>query len=221
MHLDFLFDLFRRTADREAVVFRDETVTYRELHDLCMQWSDWLERHEVAPGQVVALSGDYAPNTIALLLALAQRNAIVLQAGLATGHKLDEILEVGQAEVVIDITPEGIASLRRTGAGATHPLYDGLRRDERPGLVLFSSGSTGKSKAVVHAVARLMTKYRRRGRDLRTLAFLLFDHIGGIDTLFYCLSNGSCIVVVEHRDPATVCAAVERYKVQVLPVAPT
>jgi long-chain acyl-CoA synthetase len=90
-----------------------------------------------------------------------------------------------------------------------------------PGLVLFSSGSTGKIKAAVHDFAGLLEKYKTRRKDLRTLTFLLFDHIGGIDTLLYTLSNGSCIVTVEDRSPDSVCAAIEKFQVEVLPVTPT
>jgi long-chain acyl-CoA synthetase len=55
----------------------------------------------------------------------------------------------------------------------------------------------------------------------RTLTFLLYDHIGGVDTLLYCLSNASCIVTVPDRLPDTVCAAVETFGVEVLPVSPS
>ena len=39
--------------------------------------------------------------------------------------------------------------------------------------------------------------------------FLHFDHIGGVDTLFYCLSNGSAIIVPRDRSPEAVCEAVQ------------
>ncbi len=58
-----------------------------------------------------------------------------------------------------------------------------------PGLVLFSSGSTGKSKAALHNFARLLEKFQVRRNSLITLTMLLLDHIGGINTLFYVLSN--------------------------------
>jgi acyl-CoA synthetase (AMP-forming)/AMP-acid ligase II len=53
------------------------------------------------------------------------------------------------------------------------------------------------------------------------LSFLLFDHIGGINTMLYALSNGGCMVTLEDRAPDAVCAAIERWKVQVLPTSPT
>jgi acyl-coenzyme A synthetase/AMP-(fatty) acid ligase len=56
---------------------------------------------------------------------------------------------------------------------------------------------------------------------MRTMSFLLLDHIGGINTLFHTLSNGGTVVSVDARDPETVCAAVARHRVQLLPTSPT
>lgn len=221
MHFDFLFKVFEEAAVREAVIFRDRPTTYAELTALCRKWSAWLERQSIPAGSVIALHADYSPDAIALLLALGLRDAIVLQAGRATGDKRANLLSIGEAEAVIDLSAEGEAHFTWTGVAARHELYQRLRQQGHPGLVLFSSGSTGAIKGVVHDLARLLLKYRRPRQDLRTIAFLLFDHIGGIDTLFYCLSNGSAIVVVEERAPASVCEAIQKHRAQVLPVAPT
>jgi acyl-coenzyme A synthetase/AMP-(fatty) acid ligase len=137
------------------------------------------------------------------------------------GKKSDELTEIGQAEAIVTVDESENVTVSHTGIAARHELYDKLREAAHPGLVLFSSGSTGKPKGTVHDISRLLRKYHTRRHDLRTLAFLLFDHIGGFDTLFYCLSNGSCVVVVEERTPDAVCAAVERHRIEVLPVAPT
>jgi acyl-CoA synthetase (AMP-forming)/AMP-acid ligase II len=56
---------------------------------------------------------------------------------------------------------------------------------------------------------------------LRTLGFLLFDHIGGVNTLLYTLSNGGCMVTVEDRSPDAVGRTIARHGVELLPTSPT
>jgi acyl-coenzyme A synthetase/AMP-(fatty) acid ligase len=56
---------------------------------------------------------------------------------------------------------------------------------------------------------------------LRTLAFLLFDHIAGLDTLFYTLRNGGTLVFTDRRDPAAILALIAEKRVEVLPTSPS
>jgi acyl-CoA synthetase (AMP-forming)/AMP-acid ligase II len=53
------------------------------------------------------------------------------------------------------------------------------------------------------------------------MVFLMFDHIGGINTLFHSLASGSCMVIPPNRSPDTVCRLIEQHKVSVLPASPT
>jgi acyl-CoA synthetase (AMP-forming)/AMP-acid ligase II len=87
--------------------------------------------------------------------------------------------------------------------------------------VLFSSGSTGKSKAAVHDFVPMLEKYQVPRHRLRTITFLLFDHIGGVNTLLYNLSNTGCVITVSDRKPETVCQVIQDFKVELLPTSPT
>jgi long-chain acyl-CoA synthetase len=100
-------------------------------------------------------------------------------------------------------------------------LYSILRERQHPGLILFSSGSTGKSKAAVHDMAGILDKFKVPRHQQRTIPFLLYDHIGGVNTMLYTLSNGGCLVTVTSRAPDDVLAAIEKYQVALLPTSPT
>jgi acyl-CoA synthetase (AMP-forming)/AMP-acid ligase II len=56
---------------------------------------------------------------------------------------------------------------------------------------------------------------------LRTITFLLYDHIGGVNTLLYTLSNAGCVITVQDRSPDAVSRMFEKYKVELLPTSPT
>ena len=108
-----------------------------------------------------------------------------------------------------------------TGRIASHAYYKTLQESGNPGLVLFSSGSTGKHKAAVHDLKALLKKFSVPRHCYRTLVFLQLDHIGGVNTLFYTLSNAGAVVVSEGRTPRQVCEAIATHHVELLPTSPT
>jgi acyl-CoA synthetase (AMP-forming)/AMP-acid ligase II len=221
MRIDFLLDGFRTNHAKDAVVWRDQMFSYGWLADAVDRWGRSLADAMVAPGTVVSLEGDFSPNAIALLLALVERGCIVVPLTASVETKKPEFLAIAQVEVIASVSANDQARLEPTAARASHELYTGLRSARHPGLVLFSSGSTGASKAAVHDFVPLLEKFRIPRHALRTLTFLLFDHIGGVNTLLYVLSNAGCIVTLQARSPQAVCAAIERHRVQLLPTSPT
>ena len=98
-------------------------------------------------------------------------------------------------------------------------LYEQL---DRSGLVLFSSGTSGEPKGMLHNLDALLERYRNvRPREDRCLLLLLIDHIGGLDTALRCLFSGSTLVVPEARTPDAAATAIEQHRVNVLPASPT
>jgi acyl-CoA synthetase (AMP-forming)/AMP-acid ligase II len=170
---------------------------------------------------VVAFEGDYDASSVSLLVALAQRGTIAVPLASAVGAQKAEFLETARAEWLIGCQRgETIAVLPR-GSQARISILDRLADTGTPGLVLFSSGSTGRAKAMLHDFTRLIEKFQVRRAAGRMLSFLLLDHIGGINTLLHGLTNGGTVVAVPDRQPETVCAVIERNRVEVLPASPT
>jgi acyl-CoA synthetase (AMP-forming)/AMP-acid ligase II len=50
---------------------------------------------------------------------------------------------------------------------------------------------------------------------------LLFDHWGGLNTLFHTLSCGGVVLSLHERSPEKVCAFIEKHKIELLPASPT
>ncbi len=117
---------------------------------------------------------------------------------------------------------ESRRAIRSAGHSARHPLIRQLVRAGRSGLILFSSGTTGEPKAMLHDLGRLVEGYSiKEGPGPRTLAFLHYDHIGGLDILFRALASGASLVIPEDRDPGTIARLIERHRIEVLPASPT
>jgi acyl-coenzyme A synthetase/AMP-(fatty) acid ligase len=221
MFIDFLREGFAKNAAAPALVWRDREYRYDWLLAEVDGCAAELARHGVPTGAVVSIEADFSPKAIALLLALLELRAIIVPLTSSVESKKPEFRGVAEVEWVATVDGADRVEFRATGATAAHEFLLRLKKAGRPGLILFSSGSTGKSKAAVHDFASLLEKFKVPRHSKRTITFLLFDHIGGINTLLYNLANGGCIVTVEERSPQAICAAIERHRVQVLPTSPT
>ena len=221
MFIDFFLDVFETHKKKDAIVWNDSVFSYGWLKEKVCSWQQILKEKNIQPGTVVMVEADYSPSSIALLLALIENAAILVPITASVAHKKDEFIETSEVETVISIEPDDSYKITHLKTQATHEHIATLRSLNIPGLILFSSGSTGKSKAAVHDVAKLLEKFKVKRHALRAITFLLYDHIGGVNTLLYTLSNGGCVITVSDRQPDTVLAAVEKFNVELLPTSPT
>ena len=175
----------------------------------------------VSAGDVCSLEADFSPTAIAAMLALTHLRAIQLPITSTSGVNRDFLEEVGGVEKRVVIDNSDQITLTDTQRSAEHELYGKLRSAGSPGLVLFSSGSTGVPKGAVHDLSRLLAKFHVRRHAYRTIPFLLYDHIGGVNTLLYTLSNGGCLAVVDDRSPVSIASVIEEHRVELLPTSPS
>ncbi len=221
MGIEFLLRTFGEFAGEEAIVFHERAYTFAWLQESFQGVEKELARAGVNRGTVASLEADFSPRSIAGLLALMARGAIVVPLGPRTEASRESLRALAQVERRVVVGPDDRLEIAGTGRSAEHALYARLRGLGHPGLVLFTSGYTGEPKAALHDCCRLLVKYQHRRHRLRTLLLLLFDHIGGIDTLLQALGNGSAVVIPSDRTPEIVCETVARHRVQVVPAAPS
>ncbi|WP_298817368.1 long-chain fatty acid--CoA ligase [Chloroflexus sp.] len=221
MSIAWLRERMEQWADHPAIVWNDHPFLYRDLLARLQMWHQALDRHDVGTGQVVTIEGDYSPNAVSLLLALIERNTIVVPLTRSVAAQREEFLDIAEVQVVVSFDDDDRWRIERRARPVTNPLTCQLIERGHPGLVLFSSGSTGKSKAALHDFIPLLEKFQVPRHRRVTLTFLLLDHIGGINTLFYTLANGGTVVAVPSRDPDVVCRAIETHRAQTLPTSPT
>jgi len=221
MCIDFLLQVFDECAEREAVIWRDEAFSYAWMRDSIARCKTLLQREQVPSGSVASLEADFSPNAVALMLALIEHGCVIVPLTSTVGPKKSEFREIAEVETIIEVGFDDRVRFESTGKRAEHELLVRLTGRQRPGLIVFSSGSTGKNKAIVHDFCAILEKFTVRRRALRTIVFLLFDHLGGINTLLHTLSNGGCVITVQDRSPDAVCRAIEMHAAELLPTSPT
>jgi len=220
--LQFLIDRLAEAPERVAFADRGRPYTYGTLLADVAAADAALGRRGIGPGDCVVLVGDYSPGIVGLLLALARRGCVVAPLTPASVIEREAVVRLSEASWVIAFGGSlADATFEPTGRRAEHPLLRGLAARGAPGLLLFSSGSTGAPKAILHDLARVAEKFRRRPPPMVAIAFLMLDHFGGVNTILSIASGLGTVVTVADRSVETVCRAIEAHRVEVLPATPS
>ena len=220
-YIDWQLRRFREGGDCPAIIWRDRAWTYSELTDRYEQWLSHLAAAGIRTGDSVGVLADFSPGAVSCLLALLKMRCILVPLSWESQDQHQEFFKIAELDhrVEIDEQDQGIAI--KLENRRNHPLMEQLRAADKAGLVLFSSGSTGKPKAILHSLPELLNKFRKPRHCYRTLTFLLFDHIGGFNTLCYTLANLGCVVVAADHSVASVCRVIEKHRVELLPTSPS
>jgi acyl-CoA synthetase (AMP-forming)/AMP-acid ligase II len=210
-------------AEGEALWAEGRGYSYSELLSAVERWQARLENSGVSPGSRVAMIGEYTLDSIALFLALMQRDAIIVPLANDDESVIAERLNLVGVHALVDFREgEEIRSVGAADGLPRHPLIELCLGSRTAGVVMFTSGSTGKSKAVLYRADYLVQKFRSRSRNAhRTLLFLKFDHIGGINTLLAVLSQAGTVVVSPSRQAHNICRLIQTARVSLLPTTPS
>lgn len=221
---DAILARFDELGDRAAVVEKDTAYSYRQLADETRRLGTFLREHGVAPHDVVVLNGDFSFTAIAALLALYIGRNVLVPVVTLTDAVLATVTRACAPRFVLRTVAE--ARIEEIPGVAAGGAYDRLVAAGTSGLVLLSSGSTGEPKAILHdldaiVAEKLGTRTRAAGRPANILMFLLFDHIGGLNSLLGVLRMGGTAIVPERRTPDEICALIEKHRIRLLPTSPT
>jgi acyl-CoA synthetase (AMP-forming)/AMP-acid ligase II len=221
MSRHWLTERLQSWGDRPALIWSNESWSFRQLCDDCDAWLRRLAHHGIKPGDTLAICGDYSPELCALLLAAVLNRNVIVPLASATAPRWNRLMELAQVQFAVRFDGDDLWHVTSFDRAVSHPLLREVKEREAPGLVLFSSGSTGESKASVLDFSGLLAKFKAPRPAYRTLVFLLLDHIGGINTLLHGLCHGGTMVTTRERSPGAVCAAIETHRIQLLPTTPT
>ncbi len=219
--LECLIERFRQAEQTECAACDGTTWTYGRLLREIAEDQARLVKDGAVPGDVVVTAGAFGLRQLALFFALSRLGAITVPLPAINDTETAKCAEVANAAWVATVTSDGRWTLKSTGYAVTNALLREFRHRNEPGLVVFTSGSTGEKKAILHSVPKLLRKYITPRKTYRTLSFLKWDHMGGINTVLYAFSNLGMVVFPRSRSVEEICALIREHRIQLLPTTPS
>lgn len=218
--MSFILDKFKSFNSKNAIVFEDRIYTYEEFIKQIKDYKNILDKHNIS-SKVVVILGDYSFYNLALFFALYENKNIIVPITSNIKKVQDDFIKESFCQTIIK-TDEKNLLIQNLKTTFSHNMIDNLREKNSSGLILFSSGSTGKPKAMVHNLDTLIDSFKdKKEKSMNMLVFLMFDHIGGLNTVFNALCMGACLIIPKIKDAKTICELIEKYKIMVLPSSPT
>jgi long-chain acyl-CoA synthetase len=214
--------VLKSNQDKTAIVYRDKLFSYKDLSALYENNFKKLQLNQIVSGKTVVLVGDFDPNTVSLMMALIKTEAIIVP--LLRSHTkayIEEAVEIASADFELVVNEEMELSLNKLRDSEKNPLIVDLVNQQAPGLILLSSGSTGKPKAALHNFSKLLRKFIMPAHHQVMINFLMFDHWGGLNTLFYILGGGGTVITTDNRSPENISELLSKWKIEVLPTSPS
>jgi long-chain acyl-CoA synthetase len=211
-----LSDAARAHGDRPALLVDGAAVTYAKLERLSAVAAAALD---VAPGDRVAIRLPNSTAFVAAYFGALRAGAIVVPLNpLLAPPEVDERLAASMPTVVVE-----------EPLPADGPLGDVVEReDDDPAVILFTSGTSGRSKGAIltpgsiRAAARNAAEALAFGPDDVVLGAAPFSHVLGQSTgLVSTFLAGGAVAVVERFDPERTLATMMETRTTILLGVPT
>ena len=221
--INIILERMRQHGNQPAIFWKDKEYTYSQLNVMIKNWQDRLENEfNIKKREVCGILGDFSPEAIALFYALMLKKCIIVPFTKQISSQVEEFKEISGVQCIFTMEDDDGWSFERYQEVPQAALIRQFRKDrDAPGLVVFTSGSTGKPKGILQDCERVMKKFVVERKGWRMILFLMFDHFGGINTMFSAFAYGGVAVCISDRSCEEVGKMIERSKATLLPTTPT
>lgn len=220
--MEWLLERFATSPELIAFAHEEARTTYGDVLAKVRAFGDELARLKINAGDRVAVLGDFSPDVICLMLALARHCCITIPLTRESVVEVSTALGVSGCEWFAEFDAANVdVTIREHHVPLDNLLIAELQNRRAPGMVFFSSGSTGVPKGILHDFNRVLDKFRVQRLPVVAISFLMLDHFGGINTILAITSGLGTVVTVKDRSAQSICAAIEGHRVNLLPATPS
>ena len=134
----------------------------KKLCDMIIKYYD--DKFSNLPqGSVIAIESDFCPATISLFISLVKNNHIIVPLTSISDYNKKQFIEISKSQYYMKLeqTSDKInLEYKKLDFDWQNNYYTTIRNRKSGGLVVFSSGSTGDSKASVHDIEPIFDKFK-------------------------------------------------------------
>ena len=181
-------------------------------------WRKKIRQKKIKPSSLIAFKDNFNIDSIAFFIASLKENLILVSLPINQYNLIKTI----PCNYFADIKKLKIGKINNKKIPIINNILPNFQKKKKSGLIIFSSGSSGKPKAILHNFSLLINKFKKKRKGFKTLLMLNFDHIGGINTLLGCLINLDGVAIsISTKKTNEVCKVIEKTKAELLPTTPT
>jgi amino acid adenylation domain-containing protein/thioester reductase-like protein len=225
-----------KTPDAIAVVFQEQSLTYRELNQRANQLAHYLQKLGVGPEVLVGICVERSLEMIVGLLGILKAGGAYLPLDpVYPQERLAYMLADAQVSVLLTQefllknlpdTPAKVICIDNAELIAQQPQTNPINQSQLDNLVyvIYTSGSTGKPKGVmieqgslVNYTQAAIAEYEINSSD-RILQFASISFDAAAEEIFPCLVQGATLVLRTHEMLSSIPHFLETCQQQLLTV---
>ncbi|WP_051412136.1 non-ribosomal peptide synthetase [Halonatronum saccharophilum] len=212
--IDLFEEQVQKTPDRIALIYKEDSLSYRELNKKAKKVAINLRKHQVKPNDIVAIMIDRSIDMIISILGVLKSGAAYLPIDINyPKERKDYIFADSRAKVLltesnlkqeIDFKGQVIKVDKIAQQSLIDSKLDKVNSPSDLAYIIYTSGTTGQPKGVMiehHSVINLVQNFKNKVYDrynqplkVGFLSPYVFD--ASIKQIFPCLLLGHTLVIV-------------------------
>ncbi len=230
----------KRHAQRPALVYKNQTLSFQELNLQANQLAHYLRQKGVKPETAVAISVERSPQMVIGLLAILKAGGVYLPIDPDyPPERMAYILNDAQAAILL--TQQKLTALFKnvnipilTFEDLAEPLKQqpghnvtNLNQPEHLAYMIYTSGSTGKPKGTLLQHRGLVNLTLEQIQDFalqpesRVLQFASFSFDASVSEIFTTLVSGAALYLADRDQILNVAKTIQQYQISVITLPPS